>query len=304
MNTKSNRPRRQGEGGFTLIELLISIVLMIILLGAITMVFIRTTDTIMTAEARTTVYTNARYAMDMLGNDLLGCLSFQAPPPPPPPPPAPAPPPPPIDLQEFWMENGRTGSPGTPPRYNTSGNDHIGTAADRISFRALTAVADTMQAVQVTWELIPSNFFVDQAGNLQKGDSSHAQTVRTKRGLYSLVRRIRAANPTDPTKYTEFAKDSLGVNVRDAEMCHYVLSFNLEYLGEGQIWSQLEPSPFTSRRAPSPNDPLGNGQGPNDLDPNGGALRVPAVRVNIVIVEDTGERQERAFTKVLWIPVG
>ena len=267
------------------------LVIALLFTGAMVYGTFANTEHLQYSYRRTTGYTNARYAMDMLENDLLGTVPFDASPPG-------------VDLQEFWMENGRTCTPGQPPRFNTSGNDHVGTAADRISFRALTSVADTMQKVQVTWELVPSNFFIDSAGNLQTLDAPLHCRIRTPRAIYSLVRRVRAANPGDPTKYTEMAKDSLGVNVPDSEMCHYVLSFNLEYMGEGQIWSQLEPSPFTSRRVPSPNDPLGNGQGPNDLDPNGGALRVPAVRATIVIVEDTGERQDRVFTKVFWIPVG
>ena len=62
------------RGGFTLVELLIAIILMMILLSAITLIFMRTTDTVAISEARTTVYTNARYALDMMKNDLMGCL--------------------------------------------------------------------------------------------------------------------------------------------------------------------------------------------------------------------------------------
>ena len=60
--------------GFTLIELLISIALMVMILFAITLVFARTTETVAIQEARTTVYTNARYALDIMENDLMGCL--------------------------------------------------------------------------------------------------------------------------------------------------------------------------------------------------------------------------------------
>ncbi len=58
--------------GFTLIEVLISIILMVILLSAVTFVFMKTTDLVMTNEARVMVYTNARYALDMMEKDLLG----------------------------------------------------------------------------------------------------------------------------------------------------------------------------------------------------------------------------------------
>lgn len=296
---------KRNRRGFTLIELLISIILMMILMMAATMVFMGTTDTVMIGEARITVYTNARYALDILENDLMGCLPFGAPPAPPPPPPAPPPPPPPMNLQQFWMENGRTAAPGSLPQYNTGGNDHIGTAADRVSFRALATVADTLQTCQITWELIPSNFYTDARGNLQRGDSSHQRTARTNRPLYTLIRRVRVADPANPTVYNRMAKDSTGVDVQDSEMCHYVLSFNLEYYGISNtglmVFSQLQPSYFQNKMPPDPNDPLGNGQGPNDTT---AAYRIPAIRVTIVVVEDTSERQERSISKVTWIPVG
>src|SRR5579864_6797107 len=71
--------RRQGPEGFTLIELLISIALMMILIIAVTMIFVNTTETVATQEARMTVYTNARYALDIMENDLLGAFGLNAP---------------------------------------------------------------------------------------------------------------------------------------------------------------------------------------------------------------------------------
>jgi hypothetical protein len=34
------------------------------------------------------------------------------------------------------------------------------------------------------------------------------------------------------------------------------------------------------------------------------ALRVPYVRVTLVVVEDAAERQERTIQKVMWVPMG
>ena len=56
------------------------------------------------------------------------------------------------------------------------------------------------------------------------------------------------------------------------------------------------PGPCPSR------DPIGDGQGPNDTGAT--AIRMQAVRVTLVIVEDIGERQERTIQKVMWIPQG
>ncbi len=207
--------------------------------------------------------------------------------------------------QSFWMENGKVGSsPGTDPVYNVTGH-HVGDAADRISFRAVTTVGDTLQACQVTYELIPGSKSIDVSGNNQSGDETHKSTARTNRGLYTLVRRVRVPSSADSAEFTDMSKDSKGATVCDAEMCHYVLSFNLEYFASNSTFSQLEPSYFTSSQPPAPNDPLGNGQGTNDGVPwPGNPYRVSAVRATIVIVEDVGERQERTVSKVMWIPVG
>jgi type II secretory pathway pseudopilin PulG len=79
--TMKRRPgRRAQDQGFTLIELLISIALMMILIIAVTMIFVTTTDVVAVQEARMTVYTNARYAMDIMANDLLGAYGLNEPP--------------------------------------------------------------------------------------------------------------------------------------------------------------------------------------------------------------------------------
>lgn len=293
----SKRHDAGREGGFTLIELLIGIALMVILLLAITMVFARTTDVVATQEARTTVYTNARYAFDIMENDLLGCLPLDW---------APLPIPgvqgktlteP---AQIFWMENGYAVGPGVNPQMNVAGG-HSERAADQISFRATTTVADSLQTVQVTYKLIPSNMVLDAQGMSTSGDATHKETVRTNRGIYTLVRQVRGPDPNNPRVWSQRVKvrergSGVEVEVPDQELCHYVISFNLEYLANNFAFSQLDPSPCPSRQ------PLGDQQ--DDNDTAGTAIRIPAVRVTLVIVEDTAERIERTLQKVLWIPQG
>lgn len=293
------RARGRDGAGFTLIELLITIVLMGILLSAVTMVFMQTTDTVAIAESRTTIYTNARYALDSLENDLLSCITFDS------------------GMQAFAMENGGVVTPGSFPVYGVSGR-HVpmpgaGAPADLIEFIATTTVGDTLQTCKVTYELIPSNFTISVAGTATSGDQSHKETVRTKRGLYTLMRRVRVADPNVPItpgvppKYDQIPQDRLGNPIADQELCHYVIGFNLEYYDETHKFSQLEPSLFT-RKLGGPYDPLGNGQGINDTNPPPPAiptaLRVPYVRATLVIVEDASERQERVLQKVMWIPMG
>jgi len=324
--------RRQSTQGFTLIELLISIALMMILIIAVTMIFVNTTETVAVQEARMTVYTNARYAMDIMENDLLGAYGLNEPPRPagqqnqqytggatyipgehiP---------------QAFWMDNGelpRAGQitrdgDGELPKLNGSVDPkaHYERAGDAMGFRSVTTVADSLQTCEVTYLLIPGDHVLETAapgsmspinrpmGDLGKlltsGDSSHTKTARTQRPIYTLVRRVRMASPAVANNEPVFdqipqVKDKQGnmIVVQDQELCYYVVSFNLEYLASNRAFSQLAPSPFPHE------DPIGNGTGPNDSP--GTAYRVPAIRVTMRVVEDVGERQERTIQKVMWIP--
>jgi type II secretory pathway pseudopilin PulG len=289
---------RRDRGGFTLIELLISIALMVMILFAITLVFARTTETVAIQEARTTVYTNARYALDILENDLLGCLPFDPPPLPIPTAPGVAKPPQ-IPFQVFWMENGFV-SPGQLPAKVSGG--HEKQAGDKLSFRATTTVGDSLQTVQVTYMLIPGNKVLDASGAVQPGDSTHEKTARSERGLFTLVRMVKGPRKDDPRIWDQQVRfkpkgSATEEDIPAQELCHYILSFNLEYLANNMMFSQLDvPGPFDSDR------PIGDGQGQNDTE--GTALRMQAVRVTMVIVEDIGERQERTIQKVMWIPQG
>lgn len=306
--------------GFTLIELLVSIVLMVILLSAVTMIFFQTTETVATSVVCVIRYTNisiARYAMEMLENDLLGCLQFGITPATPPAPGAPTPP----ESQSFSMDNGKVTTPGSFPDYTATGG-HDGKSGDRLSFRSLTVVGDVLVPGQICYELIPGDnalappamsvLPIPPPGSTMAGDSSHRETVRTLRPLYTLVRRVRLIEPNPivmPALWNQVPKDLANQDVPDTEVCHYVLSFNVEYFANTRTWSQLDPSPCTSAAPPSPRDPLGNGKGPNDLglsppDPNQGPFRITAIRITMIVVDDIGERQARVITKVCRIPIG
>ncbi|HUR37923.1 MAG TPA: prepilin-type N-terminal cleavage/methylation domain-containing protein [Planctomycetota bacterium] len=332
---KRRSGRRAQDQGFTLIELLISIALMMILIIAVTMIFVTTTDVVAVQEARMTVYTNARYAMDIMANDLLGAYGLNEPPRPgqkngpnnqnagggqtyipgehiP---------------QQFWMDNGelpRSGDSipdggGELPVLNKSSDPkaHFERAGDAMGFRTVTTVGDSIQTCEVTYLLVPGDHVLDTPppgsvspinrpmGDLgkflQSGDATHTKTARTKRPIYTLVRRVRMQNPALANGEPVFdqipqVKDKQGnmVVVQDQELCYYVVSFNLEYLASNRAFSQLSPSPFPH------DDPLGNNSGPNDT--GGTAYRVPEIRATLRVVEDAGERQERTIQKVMWIP--
>ncbi len=277
--------------GFTLIEILVSITLMIILLSAITIIFMKTTETVAGAEARTVVYDQAKYALDIMEGDLLGCLSFNR------------------GQQRFCMENGRANGPGEMPTYGAPGN-HVGNAADRLLFRATTAVGNTMQTAEVTYELIPGSKAIGKDGSsLKDGDPDRAATLRNSppRPLFTLVRRTRVPGRDNAEIYGEMPVDAAGEMVPDSEIAFFVTSFNLEYLANTMSFSQLEPSYFTQEelgRERTGWDPLGNGEGPNDGENGATPYRVPCIRVTLMIVDDVGERSERAIVKEIWLPMG
>ena len=282
--------RRQIEG-FTLIELLISIVLMIILLSAVTMVFIHTTDTVTISQARSQVYTEARRSADLLEEDLLACFPFTG-------------------AQEFTMDNmvgGFNGIVAAEPRPG-SGILH---AADRLSFIATTLVGTTHQSARITYFLLPGQMALDAVGNKEEGDPDFGRTMPTPafpngRPLYTLIRRVMVYNPMSG-QYDQRPVDLLGRPVPDMELCRFVTTFNLEYFANNFAYSQLEPSPFQSTVTPGgKNDPLGNGLGENDGEGSEDAIpiRVPSIRVTLTIVEDRTARQERIIQKVIAIPMG
>ena len=222
--------------------------------------------------------------LDIIENDLLGTISFNG-------------------GQRFAMENGKVTTPGGNPQYNVTGF-HYSQAADKIVFRATTTIGNTVQTGEITYELIPANMALGTSGIVMAGDGSRDKTLKTLRPLYILVRRTRVANPTNPAVYDQFPVDSFGNPVNDTELCYYVTSFNLEYYSNNMTFSQLEPSYFTTAAAGSGSyDPLGNGLGQND-GVGGTAIRVPYIRATIIIVDDIGERQERAVSKAMWIPMG
>ena len=291
-------PRRSAkrEGGrvegFTLIELLISIVLMIILLSAVTMVFIRTTETVTVSQARSQVYTEARRAADLLEEDLLACFPFTG-------------------AQEFTMDNGVVGWQGLVASEPKAGSGTIGVAADKLSFIATTLVGTTHQSARITYFMLPGHKALDAVGNVEEGDPEFGRTMPTPtfpqgRPLYTLVRRVLVLNPVTG-RYDQRPTDLLGRPVPDMELCRFVTTFNLEYFSSNLTYSQLEPSPFQSTVTPGgKNDALGNGLGENDGEGSEDAIpiRIPSIRVTLTIVEDRTARQERMVQKVIAIPMG
>jgi prepilin-type N-terminal cleavage/methylation domain-containing protein len=327
---------RRPRSGFTLIELLISIALMMILIVAVTMIFVNTTETVAVQEARMTVYTNARYALDTMENDLLGAFGLNEPkrqspmgamapgqsqmnqiympkdhiP------------------QAFWMDNGELpkGNSGIPdgggelPKLNLQADfrAHFERAGDAMGFRTVTTVGDTVQTCEVTYLLIPSDHVLEtpQPGSsstinlpmqdvirwMKPGDATHTKTARTQRPLYTLVRRCRLQNMSQAAGPQAIFDQIPQVQDKQGHLV-IVQDQELCYYVVGFNLEYLASNMAFSQLAPSPfnhTDPLGNDQGLNDSA--GTAYRVPAIRVTMRVVDDIDERQERTIQKVMWIP--
>jgi type II secretory pathway component PulJ len=113
---------KKKQSGFTLVELMVAVTLMIILVGAIAMVFTRAAEIATISDARHKIYNNARVAMDLMWKDLQALL--------------------PVDggNQQFSIRNG--------------GGDHISTANDQISFHSTVFDSDgNLRVAKVTYRL-------------------------------------------------------------------------------------------------------------------------------------------------------
>lgn len=268
------------RSGFTLVEVLVVAILMMIVIGTIAVVFAESTEIVARNESRTAVYVSAGYAMDRMANDFYGAIQFGG-------------------AQRFVMHNFGTGT-GTVADYyvwaaggaaETPG-DHYVRSADVMQLRTVSSCANTVGQYQVTYYL------------KRDADPWRSKTARTQRPMYTLMRRVTemGTGQTVPDDWTQLVKiDTNNDGIKDwpvpeEEICHYVISFNVEYLANNWKFSQLEPSPCKW------SDPLGNAAGSNDTGAT--PYRIPMVRVSLIIVDDFGERSERLITHVFELPMG
>ena len=314
-----SRTRRAPFAAFTLIELLVAIGLMIILMGAVAIIFFQSTDLFKTSEARMQIANNARTALDMLARDLAGSLPYDS------------------QAQAFIMWNVAGSAGGGPNNQNgqeIQGANSFG-ARDALQFWATTSFRGTVSGVHIT-------YYVDQSRDPeimnQQGATTGVRTGRTMMVLRRIARRRNgAAWDTD-----------------EADLCEYVMSFNVEPLvdrddagPEAPRFFQLDEPPFRNGplfpppgnpynsttlpgwwglTAPHPNSnptanipprtpaaseqvfsanlhplyPIGVWAAPHQ--PN--SIRVPmAVRITMRIVEGASEKQERLISRVVWVPI-
>jgi len=309
--------------GFTLIEILVAIILGVIILGTIVIVFTKSSETVTTNEIRRDLYNRAKFAIERISNDLEGCIRFDG-------------------HQRFILANGGIGiyaagvisyqaaggtpypniphllpaDTTTPAFYSASGgiytnllDAHIPDTsdpsnpkapADCLVFRTLTEVRNTLRTAEVCYFLTPK---------------AQVNTILTHRPLFSLMRRVRGPDPTNPDIFTTYitpettgipTQQGLSESVKeDEEIISDVIGFNVEYLSNENCYSQLNPSPCP------PEAPLGDKDQKDDGTPVPDSckndtkypIRIPSVRITLIVESGEDERIERMVSDVIDIPV-
>lgn len=282
------RPRnRRSQQGFTLIELIVAIGLMIILVGAVAMIFYRCVEVFKVAEARTIIYTNARAACDKIAQDLAGTLPIAANTPTN------------AQLQHFRMGSGPPPSdalvgrdsswmPNYPPAVDSL---PLTLGSDWMVFNSVTSFNGVIQVVRVSYFLT-----LDP-------DPEKRVAARTTRPIYVLWKMVRqtvtAGGTTARTTPIEtpvfMTTGAPPVNVQPADLCHYVAQFRLD-------WSP----PVGGMPAAPANGfhPVETQPYESDTQPQATRYLPTSIRVRMRLIEDSQERQERLITRVIWLPMG
>jgi prepilin-type N-terminal cleavage/methylation domain-containing protein len=270
-NMKYTVYRRQG---FTLVELLVAVGLMAMIMTIVGVIFTHITrghaDTIETL----TIYLNARTSLDQIETDILGCLPLS------------------INMQKFSLESGKY--------LDMAGNENSlakadKSSADKINLRTFTSAGGVFQGVDLTYILGEEK---DPTILVETGGTG--KTIKTHRQLYALYRIPKMINK-DGTVGPLIGDAQSDPKEREAAMalCHYVLSFNIEYFDSTRKQFREIKDHWID-----PKDNRDVFEWPiGDDNPPGEQLH-RGLRVNLRVIANAAERSERMFSKVIWIPVG
>ncbi|MBI5779835.1 MAG: type II secretion system protein [Planctomycetes bacterium] len=152
--------------------------------------------------------------------------------------------------------------------------ENISGAQDRISFTATALVQGQPAAARLGYYLVKETDTSILGGESKDGVyEGLSKTTKTKRQLYVLRRVVT---------------DSDGEELDSVALCHYVLSFNIEVYRD-RTFRQLS--------ALNEQYPIGDGQPVTEKLPLG-------LRITLRVVANAAERQERVFSRVVWIPMG
>lgn len=288
------------NAGFTLIELLVGVALMVILLTAITLIFFRSTDVVKINDARISIYENARGAMDRFASDWENQQPVSS------------------GRQSAHLAD-FTRPPGSAP---APGSDWDG-AADYAGW-ATTAPVPSGATRELKSVYVEYFLTLDDDAETSATGPGSTKSLRSRRPIYVLKRRVWALpaaiatlraqqaagvpiTEAMPGPLTATSAKAPGVYggmtlIEDADLCHWVVSFDIEVL-------EYAPS-----APPGPANP-----GYHELD--GTTVYVPAVmplgdapgaepeiprkvRISLRVIEGAAERQERLVQREVWTAAG
>jgi len=151
-------------------------------------------------------------------------------------------------------------------------SEDVSGARDSISFCAIALVKRETISTQLAYYLVEDT---DPSILDEQGKAGRSTTTKTKRQLYILRRE---------------ARDADGQLLDSVALCHYVLSFNIEvYDRTSRSFKQLSDVNYDY--------PIGDKTPASEKLPLG-------LRVNIRVIANAAERQERIISRVIWIPMG
>ncbi|MBI2919966.1 MAG: type II secretion system protein [Planctomycetes bacterium] len=264
----------RARGGFTLIELLVSVALAVLLITVMVGLFFRSTDTVLAGEARMAVAANARVALDAVSQDLDNGAPTEP------------------GRQRFMLTDG----------FDTLGPDRdISGAHDSLAFMT-TATAPaggtrSLKTVLVEYFLAPEpDPEIGAAGTEANGVRSGRELRVLKRRLWdvtkdsawSLLAGLADGAPLDVAAATGAGM----VLLEEGDLCHYVLSMNIEVFANETYWQIHDggANPYAAAVLPvgdSPSDP--------------GLPR--KIRLTLRVIEGAAERTERCHQREIWLPV-
>jgi prepilin-type N-terminal cleavage/methylation domain-containing protein len=317
------RPAALRRGGFTLLELLIAIALMVILVSTMVVIFSVSSMTVKISEARVQIQNSGRASMDQLWRDLSCMLPMKG------------------GQQRFWMrDDGETSSLSSEKRHTVGARDSIGFR----SMTSLKGVATPLQVIyRLVYDVDPARRLTVPkviGSTIQPGqklyvlrkellgmdgkpliDADTGKTILPIDLCYyvtsfnlEFMARFSDSNPGD--KYTgRFS------NIAPA---HPSLPNPIDGPFPGPQLSYLAPDNMRPV-VQSPVNPMGEPDGQCDATVSAAAANdildpyqpkdarvqrfipryiIPAIRVTLRVVEDVEARQERVFSRVIWLPTG
>ena len=145
-------------------------------------------------------------------------------------------------------------------------------ALDWITFTATVDVNGEIRGGHVTYKLYKDT----DPTIMRTGGTGATETIRTKKTLYVLRREV---------------KDMDNKPLDSGDLCHYLLSFNLEYF-DGKAGKFRQISKFNQA-----DWPIGDNKPENEVLPS-------KLRVTMRVVAGARALKERTITREIWLPMG